>query len=127
MARRKVTKSPAVIAAEKRDLSPLKLTPKDAAFLNSILKLINAADERASKGGNGNAYAPISAWKRLQMLAGKSAEQMRVWDLQRNEFKMRYPVGTCIVRVELKFIRKRVKKYQEQQAALAAQKNEVSK
>lgn len=109
-------KSPAVIAAEKRDMSPLRLTAKDAEFLNKIKALLDAADARALKGGNGNAYAPISAWKRLQMLAGKSAEQMRTWDLQRNEFKMRYPVGTCIARVELRIIRKRIKKYKEQQA-----------
>lgn len=119
MAKRR-EKSPAVIAAEKRDMSPLRLTAKDAEFLNKIKALLDAADARASKGGNGNAYAPISAWKRLQMLAGKSAEQMRTWDLQRNEFKMRYPVGTCIARVELRIIRKRIKKYKEQQAALAA-------
>lgn len=114
MAKSKWERSPAEKKADMRDLSPLKLTAKDAEFLNKVKLAAVKADERSRQGKSGVAYYPIATLKKLERLAGRSEERLRAWDTQREEYKMRYPVSTQLIYNELRFIRLRIKAGKEQ-------------
>lgn len=102
---------------EERDLSslkPLKLTPKDADFLNRMKKAADEAEARARKGGNGNVYYPVAACIRLQRLGGRSEEYLKIWKIQRAELSMRYPTTPNAVYLELKRVRRRMELHKKQ-------------
>lgn len=113
MGRSKWDKTPAQIAADKRDKTPLKLTPKQAVMLNKIKEAATKADARARTGGSGVVLLPVSTLRKLEALAGRSAEHLKVWDIQQERYKMQYPVGTQLIYNELRYVRARVKAYKD--------------
>lgn len=115
MGKSKWDKSPAQLLADKRDKSPLKLTPRDAKMLNNIKTAATKADERARRGGSGVVLLPVSTLRRLEFLAGRSPEHLKVWDIQQEKYKMQYPVGSQLIYNELRYVRDRVQAYKEAQ------------
>lgn len=99
---------------DRANLKPLKLTPKDADFLNRMKKAADEAEARARKGGNGTVYYPVAACIKLQRLGGRSEEYLSVWKQQRAELVMRYPTTPNAVYLELKRIRRRIDLHKKQ-------------
>lgn len=99
---------------DRANLKPLKLTPKDADFLNRMNKAADEAEARAREGGNGTVYYPVAACIKLQRLGGRSEEYLSVWKQQRAELVMRYPTTPNAVYLELKRIRRRIDLHKKQ-------------
>lgn len=80
----------------------LKLSESDVRMLNSI----NAE----LKSGKTVVYRPIATCRRLDKLTGRTNEELRAWDMMRQEFKSAYPLEAAPLRLALDKIRQRLKK-----------------